>query len=233
MKTGLRRMRASTATCAVAAVVACTPSSAPPLRVVAGVAQGTTYSLQWTTGAAEPEIAAAAEQELARIDALLSNYREDSTLELFNATHSTDPIELPRELVALLELAKRVHDASDGCFDPTVRPLVHAWGFDGDSPAVPAPAVLDAAREAVGLDKLELIDFRVRILDASHGTDAVTRVLIETSDGETVIVGPVDDQAALHGLLRKVRDLGMPLVSVSPVEPDIQPIVEELDHEHA
>ena len=35
------------------------------------------------------------------------------------------------------------------------------------------------------IDKLELIDFRVRILDASHGTDAVTRVLIETSDGET------------------------------------------------
>ena len=33
------------------------------------------------------------------------------------------------------------------------------------------------------IDKLELIDFRVRILDAAHGTDAVTRVLIETSDG--------------------------------------------------
>ena len=35
------------------------------------------------------------------------------------------------------------------------------------------------------LEKLELIDFKVRILDASHGTDAVTRVLIETSDGST------------------------------------------------
>jgi hypothetical protein len=33
--------------------------------------------------------------------------------------------------------------------------------------------------------KLELIDYKVRILDASHGTDAITRVLIETSDGET------------------------------------------------
>jgi 2-isopropylmalate synthase len=43
------------------------------------------------------------------------------------------------------------------------------------------------------LEKLELIDFKVRILDASHGTDAVTRVLIETSDAgsswETVGVG--------------------------------------------
>jgi hypothetical protein len=39
------------------------------------------------------------------------------------------------------------------------------------------------------------------------------------SDGTTIIQGPVADQAALHGLLRKVRDLGLPLVSVIHVEP--------------
>ena len=37
-------------------------------------------------------------------------------------------------------------------------------------------------------------------------------------DGDTLLTGPVIDQAALHGLLKKVRDLGMPLVSVSPLE---------------
>jgi hypothetical protein len=36
-------------------------------------------------------------------------------------------------------------------------------------------------------------------------------------NGETLLTGPVVDQAALHGLLRKVRDLGMPLVSVARV----------------
>lgn len=36
-------------------------------------------------------------------------------------------------------------------------------------------------------------------------------------DGETLLTGPVIDQAALHGLLRKVRDLGMPLLSVNRV----------------
>jgi hypothetical protein len=36
-------------------------------------------------------------------------------------------------------------------------------------------------------------------------------------NGDTLLTGLVTDQAALHGLLRKVRDLGMPLVSVSPV----------------
>lgn len=34
-------------------------------------------------------------------------------------------------------------------------------------------------------------------------------------NGETLLTGPVADQAALHGLLKKVRDLGLPLVSVN------------------
>ena len=37
--------------------------------------------------------------------------------------------------------------------------------------------------------------------------------------GETLLTGPIADQAALHGLLKKVRDLGMPLVSVVPLDP--------------
>lgn len=41
-------------------------------------------------------------------------------------------------------------------------------------------------------------------------------------NGDTLLTGPVVDQAALHGLLRKVRDLGIPLVSVNRVEPASQ-----------
>ena len=37
-------------------------------------------------------------------------------------------------------------------------------------------------------------------------------------NGETLLTGPVVDQAALHGLLKKVRDLGMPLLSVNRAE---------------
>jgi hypothetical protein len=42
-------------------------------------------------------------------------------------------------------------------------------------------------------------------------------VTLEAND-ETLLCGPVVDQAALHGLLKKVRDLGMPLLSVNRVE---------------
>lgn len=45
----------------------------------------------------------------------------------------------------------------------------------------------------------------------------MTRTLAD--NGDTLLTGPVADQAALHGLLRQVRDLGMPLISVVRVEP--------------
>jgi hypothetical protein len=38
-------------------------------------------------------------------------------------------------------------------------------------------------------------------------------------NGDTMLTGPVVDQAALHGLLRKVRDLGMPLISAIRIKP--------------
>ncbi len=42
--------------------------------------------------------------------------------------------------------------------------------------------------------------------------------------GNTLLTGKVIDQAALHGLLKKVRDLGMPLVSVNSIEPDTKEV---------
>ncbi len=42
-------------------------------------------------------------------------------------------------------------------------------------------------------------------------------------NGETLLTGPLVDQAALHGVLKRVRDLGMPLVSVNRVKPGAAP----------
>ena len=44
--------------------------------------------------------------------------------------------------------------------------------------------------------------------------------LTPADDETTALRGPVADQAALHGVLQKVRDLGMPLLSVTPLDPE-------------
>ena len=65
-------------------------------------------------------------------------------------------------------------------------------------PPTPSPTSFSARRWAAWFDEL-----------------SVTR----DAGGTTVISGPVADQAALHGVLNKVRDLGLPLVSVTRVGP--------------
>jgi hypothetical protein len=50
--------------------------------------------------------------------------------------------------------------------------------------------------------------------------DGLTITLEE--NGDTLLTGPAIDQAALHGILKKVRDLGMPLLSVNSIEPGPQ-----------
>ena len=57
-------------------------------------------------------------------------------------------------------------------------------------------------------------------LDSRWGAWFDGLAIAHGSDGTTIIHGPVADQAALHGLLQKVRDLGLPLVSVTEVQPD-------------
>jgi len=44
--------------------------------------------------------------------------------------------------------------------------------------------------------------------------------MVQEPGGETVLTGPVLDQAALHGILNRVRDLGVPLLSVRQLAPD-------------
>ena len=54
----------------------------------------------------------------------------------------------------------------------------------------------------------------------SQWTDWFEGLTITLEDnGDTLLTGPVIDQAALHGLIKKVRDLGMPLLSVNFVNP--------------
>jgi hypothetical protein len=64
-------------------------------------------------------------------------------------------------------------------------------------------------------------EIRVRgRLDERWSTWLDGLALSQTEDGTTVLRGPVTDQAALHGLLHKLRDLGLPLLSVACTDAD-------------
>jgi hypothetical protein len=63
--------------------------------------------------------------------------------------------------------------------------------------------------------------YQIRIkghLDARWAEWFEGLTIMQEADDVTLLTGPVADQAALYGLLKKVRDLGMPLISVSAVE---------------
>ena len=73
-----------------------------------------------------------------------------------------------------------------------------------------------------GSDPGQPLVYQIRIQGhlGRQWTDWFGGLTIKLEDnGETLLTGLVVDQAALHGVLRKVRDVGMPLLSVSRVEP--------------
>lgn len=64
--------------------------------------------------------------------------------------------------------------------------------------------------------------YQIRIkgrLDRQWATWFAGLTITYEQDGETLLTGPVADQAALYGLLRKVRDLGLPLLAVHRLQP--------------
>jgi hypothetical protein len=70
-------------------------------------------------------------------------------------------------------------------------------------------------------DRAEAGRYEIRIaghLDARWSARFDGLALRHEADGTTVLSGPVPDQAALHGVLQRVRDLGIPLVSVTRTE---------------
>jgi len=72
-------------------------------------------------------------------------------------------------------------------------------------------------------DALKPTIYKIRIkgeLD-SQWTDWFEGLTVTLDEnGDTLMTGPVIDQAALHGLLKKIRDLGIPLISVCPGRTD-------------
>ena len=102
--------------------------------------------------------AAAIENELARVNRLMSMFIDDSEITKFNDHSSTDWIEVSPDMVKLVKLSKEVSQIVEGKFDITVGPLVDLWGFGRRQRRLTIPPhVTDILKtqEICGLDKLE------------------------------------------------------------------------------
>jgi thiamine biosynthesis lipoprotein len=136
-----------------------------------GCAEPTHLEGRWTALGAEasaevytrtPEGAETALDEIRqafeRVDATMSNWNADSELTRLNREAARGVYDIrDRDLYRCIKFALDYAKATDGAFDPTVGPLVRAYGLRPFEPNPPDPGALLAAMEHVGWEKVELI----------------------------------------------------------------------------
>ena len=90
---------------------------------------------------------------LSTLDMSVSPYNKASLISALNENTTT---RTDAHIRLLLNASRTVHAESDGAFDPTVMPLVNAWGFGYKSGTLPSRHQLDSILTFVGMDKVEL-----------------------------------------------------------------------------
>jgi thiamine biosynthesis lipoprotein len=115
-----------------------------------------------STDTATVEVFEAAFAEVDRIDSLTSVFSKHSAVYALNK----EGIIVSQELADLLDVALRVADMSDGAFDPTVMPLLEAWGFynsaDGDSSSNHSTGSVNGVPTDERIEEiLQLVDYRM------------------------------------------------------------------------
>ncbi len=133
------------------------PGREPPLVRAARRAMATTFEMIFPHGTPRAlEAATEALDEIDRVEALLSVYREDSEVARVNASAAHEPVPVSQELYRLVEECARLSAATAGAFDITAGPLVQVWGFAARRPRVPDTCTLEEARGAVGMAHVAL-----------------------------------------------------------------------------
>ena len=94
--------------------------------------------------------------EIARLENQLSLYRPGSEIAQLNARAASEAVRVTPELFALLQHAQKLHAETGGAFDITIAPLVRCWGFMGANGKMPLPEEVAAARDLVGMSRVEL-----------------------------------------------------------------------------
>lgn len=145
----LRTVRFPRASALALAFAAC--GGEPVVHEFGGPTMGSSFTVKYVAAAPLPAVQAAVADELAAVDAAFSNWRADSEIARANAHASTAPLPLSPRFVAVLELALAMAKATDGAFDPTVKPLSDLYrAAKSDPKHLLDAAALAAAKARVG-----------------------------------------------------------------------------------
>ena len=96
--------------------------------------------------------------EVDRLEAQMTVYREDSELSRLNRTAFLSPVAVEERLYLLLRFASAIGKETGGAFDITAGPLIRCWGFFERKGRLPNDEELRAAREVTGWDKVTFDD---------------------------------------------------------------------------
>ncbi len=99
------------------------------------------------------------EAELQRFNASLSPFEKNSIITRFNNNDTT--VRADEWFTAVFNRSQEVSQDTEGAFDPTVSPLINAWGFGFKSGIEPAPDVIDSLWQMVGMNRMTLVDNRL------------------------------------------------------------------------
>ena len=98
----------------------------------------------------------AARDSVRLVDSLMSTYRAESDISRLNAGAGGAASGVSPQTMRVLLQARRYFRLSGGAFDPTIGPLVRAWGFHGTSGRIPPHRELDSLRALVGYAAVEI-----------------------------------------------------------------------------
>jgi len=109
--------------------------------------------------------------EMERVERLLSNHDPASELSALNREASRSPFRVSDELLDFVLQCRALYDATENAFDPTVGPLVRAWGFFTSHPETPSDRDIAAAKAASGFDKVQVNEAARTVSFATAGME--------------------------------------------------------------
>jgi thiamine biosynthesis lipoprotein len=180
-----------------------------------GQTMGTTYSIKYESKSGtnlQPQI----DSILANFNLSLSTYIYNSEISRFNRDTVLYP-DLPY-FIPVMERSALINKETNGAFDPTIMPLVNAWGFGPDNTSLPDSASVDSLMQFIGFDKVGFDEKRIwktkqgvqldfSAIAKGYGVDVVGNYLKEKDHqnyfveiGGEVVVSGINDKGTLWRL---------------------------------